>query len=290
MLMKNRPERFDIGPALASKRQDIPIDDTLMSTVETSSHSSTSVHTTTSESGVQAHQTGPHTSSRGHSSSFRNEDNVDNKTVFLIIGAVIGIFLLFIVGFALYNHFNPAPQTIDDFHALNYQGKLPPEQGYMYNGYSFIKSDGLWWTELTRVNRTIKFPVHFGPKDVEQIEFSGPGLSALFENGSEIYISINPSIQDKYYGLAISELSFNVAEGIGRMPVGACSQESPVCENRTVINCSSANNRPVIEFALANETSIYVENTCILIQGQGYDIVKAVDRLLFNWYNIIKRR
>lgn len=287
--MKNRPERFDIGPALASKRQDIPIDDTLMSTVETSSHSSTSVHTTTSESGVQAHQTGPHTSSRGHSSSFRNEDNVDNKTVFLIIGAVIGIFLLFIVGFALYNHFNPAPQTIDDLHALNYKGDLSEDQGYMYNGHSFVLSDGLWWSEVTRDGRTVKFPVHFGPREVESIPIVG-GLSPQFENGTDVYITRDPTIKDGYYNLAISELSFNIAEGIALRPVGACTQQDPVCENRTIVTCDTAAGRPVVEFALSNITQVTLRDTCILIQGQGYDIVKAVDRLLFNWYNIIKRR
>ncbi len=212
-----------------------------------------------------------------------------DSTVLIVGGLVIGIFVLLIAGFAIYNHYNPAPKTIDDLHALNLAGKLDEEEGYIYNGFSFVKSDGIWWSEVKRDDRRVIYPVHFGPRDVEEIPIRG-GLSPQFENGSEVYIAIDPSVQNKYYTLAVSEMSINIAKGIGRMPVGACTVEDPVCENRTIINCDTAAGRPVIEFTISNVSGVTLRDTCIRIEGNDYNIVKAVDRLLFHWYNVIEGR
>ncbi|MBI2573515.1 hypothetical protein HYV86_06640 [Candidatus Woesearchaeota archaeon] len=226
---------------------------------------------------------------RVHHSESSQSPKEKNTIALVVGGIIIGIFILVIGGFALYNHYNPAPQTIDDLHALNLQGELSPEEGYIYNGYSFVKSDGLWWSEIQDDGRTVKFPLHFGPLEVQDIPIHG-GLSPQFENGSEIFIAIDPTIENKYYTLAISEMSINIAKGIARMPVGACTQEDPICENRTIINCDTAAGKPVIEFAVSNITQVTLRDTCIRIEGNDYDLTKAVDRLLYHWYNVVEKR
>src|SRR3989344_6458707 len=94
----------------------------------------------------------------------------DSKSVLILIGVLIAIFVVVITGFKAYNHFTAAGVVlIDDLHQQNLDGKLDSDEGYVYNGYSFVKADGLWWTEVEVKDRIIKIPLHYGPREVEHI-------------------------------------------------------------------------------------------------------------------------
>ena len=95
-------------------------------------------------------------------------------------------------------------------------------------------------------------------------------------------------MQDKYYTLALSELSFNIVKGLNRSISGTCTKENNICDNRTIVSCNNSQGLPVIELALANETGIELLGNCLKISGQEYDLVKAVDRLLYQWYGVMK--
>ena len=213
----------------------------------------------------------------------------EGKNLLIMIAIVVGIFVFTIAGFKLYDHFTTAAVIdIDQLHKDNLVGDLNKEEGYIYNGYSFVKADGLWWTESNKFGTLLKIPLHFGPKEVEQIKVEG-GLRPLINKGDAIYITIDPLVSDKYYTLGVSELSFNVAKGMDRIPNGACTEESIYCENRTIVSCeNNPKNLPLIELELKNETSVVLSGTCIKISGYGYDLVKAVDRVLYQWYGIMK--
>ena len=180
----------------------------------------------------------------------------DAKSIIILISVVVGLFAISLAGFSAYNHFTgSAVVSIDDLHSKNIEGELKTEEGIMYNGYSFIKADGLWWTEFVLRNTLIKTPLHFNPLEVEHIQFSGK-LDPGFDAGNEIYVTIDPNIADKYYSLSLTELSFNIAKGINRYPIGACTQEHPVCENRTIISCADTQGLPVIEIVPQGEPGI----------------------------------
>ncbi len=212
----------------------------------------------------------------------------DNLKILLVIAFVVGLFVLSIGGFKVYNQLTAASVVnVDDLHDENLVGSLNEEEGYVYNGFSFVKVDGLWWTELTRFNTLLKIPLHFGPRDVEEISFSGQ-LTPEFNVGEWVHVAIDPNVQDKHYTLALSELSFNMAKGINRGPIGSCTEENWACENRTIVSCeNNPENKPVIELALAEETGVELQGPCIKISGSGYDLVKAVDRVLYHWYGVI---
>ncbi len=178
--------------------------------------------------------------------------------------------------------------TVDELHELNRQGKLDPERGYLHNGYSFVKHEGLWWTELMLGETLVKIPLHFGPRDVENIPLTGALNITLFNLGEEVYIAIDPNVTDKYYTLAISELSFNIVKGLDRIPVGSCTKEDPACDEREIISCNNTKGRPSIELALG-PAGIQAQESCLLVSGTGYEIVKAVDRLLWQWYGVMER-
>ena len=83
----------------------------------------------------------------------------DSKNVLLMVGVIIGLFIIVIGGFSWYNTITGgAVATIDDLHQMNYDGDLKEEQGYVYNGYSVVRNDKLWWTQVTGVDEDLIIP------------------------------------------------------------------------------------------------------------------------------------
>ena len=204
-----------------------------------------------------------------------------------MVMVIIGIFVFSIGGFKLYDNLTSAEVLdVDEMHQQNLIGELDDEEGYLYNGFSFVKVDGLWWTEMRRGDTLVKIPLHFGPLEVEDIEISG-SINQNFNDGTEVYIAIDPAVANQYYTLAVSELSFNTVKGIQRTPVAACTEDVIVCEGRPILSCQNTQGKPVIEFVLANESRIDLSGNCIKISGQDYGIVKATNRLLLQWYGVM---
>ena len=213
----------------------------------------------------------------------------DVRNLFVFLGVLAVLFVAVYFGVIYYKGITTAAVlNVDELHQKNLAGDLGEKEGYIYNGYSFVKADGLWWTEMNKFGTTLKVPLHFGPREVEKIPIGGK-LDAAFNSEENMYIAIDPEVMDKYYTLALSELSFNVVKGLDRRPVGSCTKGNWACDNRTIVSC--ANNtlgKPVIELALQNETGIELSGSCVKISGKEYDLVKAVDRVLYQWYGIIK--
>ncbi len=239
-------------------------------------------HSAKDERDVQLEHSAEHERDQYGSSS-------SGKGILLMLLAVIGIFALLLGGFAIYNNITGGSIiNIDDLHKENLEGDIDDEEGYLYNGYSFVKADGLWWTEMNKFGTRLKVPLHFGPKELEDISVTGE-LDPAFNNGEELFIAIDPNTKSKYYTLAISELSFNTVKGLDRTPVGSCTEESWVCENRTIVSCAKNPEKlPVVELALEGSPGIHIEGTCIRLTGSGeYEIVKSVNRLLYQWYGVM---
>src|SRR3989344_70717 len=99
----------------------------------------------------------------------------DSKSVLLIIGIIVGITILAIGGFAVYNSITGANvQTIDDLHQDNLDNKLKEKEGYVYNGFSFVYYDGLWWTSVKNsAGNNLKISLHYDPRDLEDIPVFG---------------------------------------------------------------------------------------------------------------------
>ncbi len=216
-----------------------------------------------------------------------NEGGKESKYILIFALVVIGIFVFSFAGFKVYNNLNSAQVLdIDQLHKDNLDGELPEDQGYIYNGFSVIKADGLWWTEVKRYDTLVKVPLHYGPKEVEGIPLKG-SLSANFDKG-DLFIAVNPSINyNKYYTLSLMELNNNIVQGINRGIVSACTQADEVCENRTIINCENNSGRAVLELVVDSKSGIEFSGSCIKVSGSEQNLTKAVDRLLYHWYGIM---
>ena len=212
----------------------------------------------------------------------------DGKNILILIALMLGVFVLFTGGFSAYNKFTGAAVIdLDYLHKMNYQGKLDSIRGYMYNGHSFVFNEGLWYTEVKETGLLTKVPLHFAPKNLTGIKMTGT-LSPDFNKGEIVYVAIDPEFANKYYTLALSELNFNIVKGIRRKPSGVCTTKNDICEEREILNCENPKGKPVIELKWANETKITSKGMCILVEGKDYGIVKAVDRLVLQWYGIMK--
>ncbi|NQV91296.1 hypothetical protein HQ489_02380 [Candidatus Woesearchaeota archaeon] len=212
----------------------------------------------------------------------------NTKYLIIIIAIVIGIFAISLGGLKF---FDGSPTgglvvNVDQQHIDNKDGKLDPKEGYIYNGFSYVKVDGLWWAERKTQDRIIKIPLHFAPKDLEDIPVIGK-LSPEFDIGDKVYVAIDPKIEDKFYTLGISELSFNMAKGVNRDPVGACIEENEACTDYEIISCENSGGKPVVELALGKQNIVELKGTCMKITGKDMGFVKAVDRALLKWYGMM---
>ena len=164
----------------------------------------------------------------------------------------------------------------------------PQIQSYSYNNFIFTNVTGLWYTEILKAgtNDVYKVPLHFGPRDLQDISIEGDVNS--FKNNTKVYITFEPNGTDfSFIALAASELSINLAQTLNITPVAACTNnESDACQGRPAVNCKEYG-EPAIYLRYDNQTRIHVENNCIFLEGQGVEVVRAADRLLLKWFSVM---
>lgn len=224
--------------------------------------------------------------------AFREEESKghsEGKYIVIMIVIIVGLFMVTVGSFYTYNKITSANVVnIDELHQKNLEKELKEEEGYIYNGFSFVKADGLWWTEMNKFGTRLKVPLRFSPKELENIPITGT-FSPAFNDYNDIYLAFDMEVNDKYYNLAASELIWNIREGLDRMPVGSCTTNHPACDNRTIVSCSNnTTGRAVIELAYSNETRIDIIETCIKLSGREFNLTKTVDRVLYQWYGVMK--
>ena len=184
------------------------------------------------------------------------------------------------------------PQTIDDLHALNLKGKLKDDQGYLYKGvYSFVKFDDLWYTQMVSPKGTRFYNIQFryGPKDVEQIRIKGALSTDLFNNATDYYVTFNPTDGNfSSIALAVSDFNQQMTKVFFKQPIAACDRnETTACIGRPIITCDNTD-KMVLYVKDSNNSGVYYNNNCITIEGNGFELVKGVDRVLYDFYEIIK--
>lgn len=205
----------------------------------------------------------------------------------LIISIIsITIIIAIIIGLRLFPE--ETPTTIDGLHSLNIQGKLKQEEGYVYNGYSFVFTNGLWYTQVQRGNNLFDIALHYAPKDLEDIPIEGELNGTLFNSEKGIYITFDPLGQNlNYVALAVGEFDQNIIKAFNKMPIAACDKnETKACAARPIITCDNTN-KPVLYLQQKTETKVLYNNNCMIVQGIGPEIVKATNRLLLKLYGIM---
>lgn len=170
---------------------------------------------------------------------------------------------------------------------------LPPKEPttVYYNGFEFKLIDNMWYTQWQHNGRIYNLPLRFNPYDVEDVIVAGR-LNDSFNDNKDIYITFDPVQENhssyKYLTLAVAELSLSLTKAFGKNIIGACAvNETEACIDRPIVNCDSAG-LSVIYLKTAKTPAIFINQTCVMLFGTGFELLKPVDRFLYTWYEIIK--
>lgn len=211
-------------------------------------------------------------------------------------GMIAGIIIL-ILAVALYPKLIPKdiPNTIEDKFEDLANGNVNEEQ-FIYNDYSVVSYDGLWYTKVGAQGKTFTIPLHFSPKEVENIEFEGSigdfvdylGKHPLKGHRPAAYTTFDPTIEaQNYTALANAEFVFNTIQTLGLALFPGCiKNETDGCRDVEIIQCNNTN-ATVIFLDQTGESGVKIDNNCVIMSGDGFDLVRSVDRFLYSLYGVM---
>ena len=211
----------------------------------------------------------------------------------LVISIAV-IIVLFGLIFAVRYFYKPQALTLEDMHALNLKGKLRPEQGYVYKGlYSFITQDQEWFTQLSSPKGTkiYDLALRYSPRDLRNITIEGNLNTEFFDSQSEYYVTFNPKgNQFPYVGLAVADFNTHMSKVFEKTPIAACDRnETQICQTRPIVTCGNTGNstKLVLYIRESDRFRVYYNDNCIVVEGEGLDLVRGVDRILYNFYHVM---
>ena len=217
------------------------------------------------------------------------EPTSSDKPLFIIIGFIV-LVIAAGIAYSIF-HKEQQPNTLEDLHVLNLKGKLKPEQGYVYKGvYSFVKLDDVWHTQLKspKGTKVYSMALRYSPKEVENISVDGILDKQFFDSQAEFFVTFNPTGNDfSMVALAVADFDTHMAKVFEKKPIAACDRnETDVCRERPIVTCSD-NDKLVLYINEASRSRVYYSSNCIVVEGNGFDLVKGVDRVLYNLYGIM---
>jgi len=216
-----------------------------------------------------------------------------DRNLIIVIAVIAIIFIALFIGFRFINQ--DKPQTIEELHKLNLEGKLKPDQGYLYNDlYSFVLLDDFWYTQLkSRSGKTLyNFNFRYSPRDLEDIKITGNLDLDKFNNASEYFVTFNPEgIDFTHIRLARFDYDIQMTQVFQKTPLSACDRKTnatEACNNVPIITCDNTEDI-VVYFKESSELTVEYDDNCIIISGTEFDFVKGVDRVLYNLYGIMEQ-
>ena len=160
-----------------------------------------------------------------------------------------------------------------------------------YNGFSFsyFQDADIWRTQWQNEGQLYNVYFHYSPLEAEKVPiYQKQELSSAF-NASEFYVTFDPLANNTdYFKIAVAELDLALVRIFQKTPIAACAENTTeACHTRPIKNCNNTQ-EPVFYLVQQGEPSIVLDGNCIIISGNDKNLIKAVDRLLYHWYRIIK--
>ena len=168
-----------------------------------------------------------------------------------------------------------------------YKEKAPYET-MTFNNFEFTKIAGTWYTQWQHNNQLVALAMRYNPAEVNNVTVLGE-LGEGFTK-SKVYITFDPYSEEdsfKYLALASAELSQSIVKAFNKEIIPACTRyETETCENLSIITCNDKD-KAVIHIKAEEPTQITLQDNCITLQGKEFELLRAVDKLLYLWYKII---
>lgn len=196
----------------------------------------------------------------------------DESSKGVIVLVVLSIVIVGVLGFILFGF-----------------SKNPPKTNTVeYNYYTFEEVGGLWQTTLVKGNLSYLAIFRFNPEQVEDVYILG---SFKGFKKTPLYLTFDPNAttdEFKYLTLATTELSLHLVRGLGLKIEAACTvNETLACADRPIVTCNS--NESVIYLVPKAPTQMTLQGNCVVVSGKKFELLKSVDRLLFQWYKVMKQ-
>jgi len=125
---------------------------------------------------------------------------------------------------------------------------------------------------------------------LKDIAIEGNLNAKQFDNSTEFYVTYNPLGNDfSYVALAVADFDTHMAKVFEKKPIAACDRnETEPCKTRPIVTCRDSD-KIVLYIKESERLRVYYNNNCIVVEGNGFDLVKGVDRILYNLYNIMEQ-
>lgn len=157
-----------------------------------------------------------------------------------------------------------------------------------YNFFEFEEIQGFWETDIQLDDKLYRASFRFNPEDVQHVEING--AFGGFKT-QPIYLTFDPEAESeefKYLALGTTELSLHLIRALNYSVEAACTKNvTAACMDRPIVNCQDEN-KSVIYLVPKPPAQITLEDNCITVSGAEFDLVKSIDRLLFQWYKIMQ--
>ena len=168
--------------------------------------------------------------------------------------------------------------------AVVFYGFSPGTSRLEYNGFSLAKKNDFWTASINKKEASFGY----FPTDVEDINISSDVTGRIrntleVDATSDINSTYKESIAFAQYNLAQTlNYHFNIY-----LRQGFTSQNE---YNAPVILCkNSTKSVPVVYFRNSNQTRVFIENDCIIIEFRNdYDLIRSKDRILYGLFGIIR--
>jgi uncharacterized membrane protein len=205
-------------------------------------------------------------------SSAETKKKPSNTSFFIFVGFVVLIFLLIFMGFKIYS----SPHAGVD--------------SYTYNSFTFSKYDLFWWSKLTINSKPVYLQFRYGPRELENISIT-PGIEEIIKNKGAIYFTSSPNLSSKtsLAQIEVGRLIGMTDYSLYQVPAQAGLTEQTGNMSIPVITCANATNIiGVMLFTTGNQTAVYAEGDCIVVQGTNeQEIIRAAERLAYHLLKIM---
>jgi len=166
----------------------------------------------------------------------------------------------------------------------------PKAETVTYNNFEFTQlPDTFWQFRWQREDAIFHVPLRYNPLQLENVTVKGT-LSPSFGNRRDVYVTIDPSNQStrEHIALAAAELTINLGKVFGVNVVPACTRnDSYPCNVYETVTCQNPGERSVIYLQEAPGPAVEQRGDCIVVRGERWDIVQAVDRILYKFYKVM---
>tara|TARA_Y100000310_G_scaffold341625_1_gene441397 strand:+ start:2981 stop:3622 length:642 start_codon:yes stop_codon:yes gene_type:complete len=161
-----------------------------------------------------------------------------------------------------------------------------------YNGFFFTQRADFWHFDWQKDPETVyTVSLRFNPVEAAEVPLTGETMELFNQHlreKNEVFITFDPLADNfSYTALAAGELSLSIARALDITPYAACIiNKTDTCIDRPIVTCDSKEKAVIYLDAEEDETKIIQKDNCLIISGRGLEKLRAIDRVLYHWYDI----